>query len=193
MIICNRNQADSLISDPSNFLRHDERNISSEPKVVFEDIPERGRGLGNKNKTDKERIEVASDSISGMSNEDVANKHEVSLSSVSAYKNGATSTSSYNEKNESLQKSNDEVKIVIAAQVKNKLLQTLEAITPDKINKAKLGELTNLAHGMSGILKHVEPEDENKNKGNGPQFIFMVPPQKTEEHYKVIELQAERE
>jgi len=193
MIICNRNQADSLISDPSNFLRNDERNNAVLRKAEFIEMPSKGRGLGNKNKSDDERIEVAQDSITGLSNREVAEKHNVSLSSVSAYKNGATSTSSYNEKDEALQKSNDEVKIIIGNQVKNKLLQTLEAITPDKITKAKLGELTNLAHGMSGILKHIEPSDENQNKGNGPQFIFMVPEQKREEHYKIIELNAEKE
>lgn len=194
MIICNRFEADKLISDPSNFLRSDERNVSIDfNRVEFQEIPSKGRGLGNKNKTEEQRIEAAADSITGMKNEEVAEKHNISLSSVSAYKNGAVSTSSYHEGDEALVKANDDIKIEIGNHVKNKLLKTLEAITPDKINKAKLGELTNLAHGMSNILKSVEPSGEEGRKANGPSFIFMVPEQKREEQYKIINLSAEKE
>src|SRR5688572_5568382 len=61
------------------------------------------RGRNEKKETPEEiRKVIAEESINGTPAKELSELFGVSLSSVSAYKNGATSTATYNEKDESL-------------------------------------------------------------------------------------------
>jgi hypothetical protein len=65
------------------------------------------------------------------------------------------------------------------------LLSAIEAITPEKINEAKLRDIASVAKDMSAVIKNMEPSVEADTART--QFIFYAPQQKEESHYKVIE------
>src|SRR5712692_6580893 len=70
----------------------------------------RGRPVGGIERTPEERIDIAKAAIAGVSVEQISKEYAISPSSISAYKNGATSTASYNNNDQELKNQVEEKK-----------------------------------------------------------------------------------
>lgn len=146
------------------------------------------RGRGNvKEKTDEERAAAAVDSLM-IGIENAAAKHNMSPSSVSAYKNGVTSLSDYNgEKKPELENSIKSRKIAVSASAFNRLEAALGSITDEKVNQLKPNAASALAKDMSQIVKNLQ--DEQGSQQN-TQIVVFAPREKVEDDYKVIDVRA---
>lgn len=130
---------------------------------------------------------IAEDAIlSDKTIEEIANKHGVSESSVTAYKHDATSTTTYHEPKEKLQKKNDEIRNNIIGTARARLIQALEHITPEKLAEAKLRDIASVAKDMSAVINNTEPQVSATNVG--AQFIFHVPKAKQESDFDIIDV-----
>lgn len=119
---------------------------------------------------------IAEDAIaSNMTARELSEKHEISQSSISAYKHGSTSTASYDEPIAELLESNNRVRKDIISNARSRLVSALQHITPDKLSEAKLRDVASVAKDMSAIIKNMEPEVKDIPKERAPQFIFFAP------------------
>lgn len=110
----------------------------------------------------------------------------ISPSSVSAYTNGATSTASYHDKKDSIVDHIETGKLKIAKKAKKIAKLSLDKLSEeDKLDGCKAVELAQIARQMTGIMSDMEPEQKG-SVHNGPSFIFMVPPMKTEQAFETI-------
>lgn len=128
---------------------------------------------------------IAEEAINGTNAQELEKVFDVSQSSISAYKNGATSTASYNEPDAQLKNHTNQIKDIITGKAKSKLLKALDHITDDKLKDAPLGVIAGVAKAMSGVVKDLEVE-EVKEQTNGPQYIIYAPQFKDERSYETI-------
>lgn len=110
----------------------------------------------------------------------------ISDSSLSAYKNGATSTASYH--NPQFKDHIDKARNRIVKKARNRLVASLNAITPEKLKDETPKDLAGIAKDMSAIIKNMEPD-----KGVGdvaPKALIIFAPQMIrEEKFEVIDVQ----
>jgi len=111
---------------------------------------------------------------------------DISQSSISAYKNSATSTATYHEPNSGLENHNEKTHREIAAKSRKILLDAMESITPEKLEAAKVRDASGVAKDMSGIIKDMEPSVEKDVER--VQFVLLVPPLRKEESFEVIDV-----
>lgn len=150
---------------------------------------QKGRTPGRNNRTPEEREIIAGEALIAGTRV-TAQKFGIADSTVSAYKHGATSTSSYNEPDDELLKSVSARRIKIAGVAHGKLSEALDQITTDKLAAANLKTIASVAQSMSAIIKNMEPEVQQSNTQN-VQFTFYAPKVRSEDAYDVIDLQAE--
>lgn len=158
------------------------------PTIV--DIVKPGRKEGDVNVPSSLRQLISGTSINeGRQNAlDLAKNFGISPSSVSAYSHDSTSTSTYDKTDSDLVKHNDAAKQRVSKRARRKLMMALNGITLDKIEAAKLTDISGVARDMSTIMKNMEPkvvEDGNANKPN-VQFVFFKPEIKSEESYGIV-------
>ncbi len=111
----------------------------------------------------------------------------ISPSSASAYARGASSLATYNEPQPSLKNHVDKVRGRIVKRAKNRLLDALDAITPDKLLNAELKEASSVARDMSVIIKNMEENvDNGKAVGQQNNFILFRPLVRSEDAYETI-------
>lgn len=158
----------------------------AEPRATFATI-ERGRGSVNAIPTELRKI-IAEEAISGTPAKELSKLFEISESSISAYKNDATSTSSYNQPNGELAKSNDVVRQTILDGARGKILIALENITDEKLRDAKVRDTASVAKDMSAIIRNLEPQTDKGQNGLNQQFIFYAPKSKKESDFEVVEM-----
>lgn len=117
---------------------------------------------------------------------DLASRFGISPSSVSAYANGSTSTSSYDKTPN--QPFIDAAKLRVSKRARIKLMDALSHITGDKLENAKPGELSTVARNMATVIKEMEPETPKAgpNVGAGPTFIFYSPQTRKEENFDIV-------
>lgn len=147
-----------------------------------------GRGSGNTAVPEALRKVVGETSaISGRKEAlDLAGMFGISKSSVSAYKEGAHSTSSINEPNKDTKAHIDASKLRVSNRARRKLNLALTHITDDKLAEAKVGEIASVAKAMAGVIKDMEPSTDNdKGKSNIP-FVVFAPIIKNELSYEVV-------
>ena len=111
----------------------------------------------------------------------------VSPSSVSAYSQGAVSTSTYDERpnTDVISKSKDRISKV----ARGKLLKALRNITDDKLEGTTAKDLSSIAKDMSAVVRNMEDNDSkgpHEPKTNGPTFVFYSPQFREERHFDVI-------
>lgn len=157
--------------------------------------PERGRGIGNKEVSEAVRNFVAELGIEGYSNKEIKELTGLSQSSISAYKVGATSTTTYNKPDEKLIKHISSVKDKISRRAKKVTIKALDILLEndgDKLSDASARDLANIAKSASAIVRDMEDNDSNKNQNinNGVQFIMMAPPPRTESSFDAIDVSA---
>lgn len=147
-----------------------------------------GRGIGKRGLPSGLQKIISEEAITNgnTSAKELAREFDVSDSSVSAYKNGATSTSSYNEPGSKLQKYVDKTKLKSTKKAHKTLLSALQSITPDKLADAKPKDLSGIAKDMSGVIKNLEPERAGDD--SNAKFIFFAPPMKKMEQFEVIDV-----
>jgi predicted transcriptional regulator len=100
----------------------------------------------------------------------------ISPSSVSAYTNGATSTSSYHEPKKDILNHVRARREKVTSKAHAKLISALSAITTDKLRDIKAPDLAGIAKDMSVIIKNMEPpETLIDEKKDTPQFVIFAP------------------
>jgi len=151
-------------------------------------MPAKGRN-GAKATPDSLRKLIAHDAINGAAASDVAEAYGVSESSVSAYKNGASSTTTYHEPSKSLGDYVDMTRDRIKSKAQNKLLLALKHMTEDKIKEVKPIELSTIAANMSRVVEKMTPRNEGTTVQNN--IVFYSPKQISKENYETIELLPE--
>jgi hypothetical protein len=157
------------------------------PRAPVEEviIPiERGRPPGRENVDEEVREEIAKASLMGVSNQELMNIHNVSQSSVSAYKNGATSTATYNTPNQKIISAKEAFKEEAVQTASQKLMRALGAI--DLSGAIKPGVASGVAKDMSVIIKNMTSE---AGPANVQQVLIYQPRKREEESYDVIEVQ----
>lgn len=174
-----------IVSD-EDFLKELE---NSEPKTKADIIPmpTPGRNSGDNNVPDSLRKIIGETAVIDGRQEAIAlaSSFGISPSSVSAYGNGSTSTSSM-DKRPNLPHING-AKALIAKQARNKLRDALRHITSEKLEGTKAVDLSSIARNMAGIVKDMEPEEETQKKADGPAFVIYSPQFKQENHYEIIQ------
>lgn len=153
---------------------------------------EKGRGKGTTEVPELIREIVSEDAIQNGNqsalNEGLAKFFQVSASSVSAYKNDATSTKTYHEPNKDLKKSNNRVKKVIVGKARRVMQASLDAITDDKLEGSKATDLSVIARNMAGIIRDMEPA-EKKEVSQAAQIVIYKPQmQFNENNYETVHL-----
>lgn len=184
MKVCSREEADKLIEDESNLLKKDERNknfLDYETLII-----NRGRVKDVENNTDEERKEIANLAItSGMTIDEVAKFSDVSPNSVSAYKHGATSEATYNNRDNPTGNYVKGLKDAISGAAQNKLMDAINALTDDKINSSKGRDIAGIARDMSSVVKNMNTDGPliQNNK-----VIIYQPRMREEEDFDIIEV-----
>ncbi len=163
------------------------REISSLKRTSLDDVKvvDIRRGRNNTLEIPQSLREVIAEEVieSGHS-KDVAASFGVSKSSVDAYKNGATSTSSYNNPNESLSKANQQVRDQISDNARARLTSALNHLTDDKIEGSKAKDIAAIAKDMSVIVRNMEPDGPVVQ--NNTQVIIYKPRMRDEDEFDVI-------
>lgn len=153
----------------------------NQPKVV--DIK---RGRGNTLEIPHEiRALVSEEVINGARAKDVSKAFGISESSISAYKNDATSTTTYDKPNDPLKESNQIVRDQITDKARGRLMSALDAITDENISNAKVKDIASIAKDMSVIVKNMEPNVPVDNSKN-TQVIIYRPRMRDEDEFDVI-------
>jgi|SRR6185295_2641027 len=177
-----------IVNDNDFELEKNRLNIvpSKSNEAIINDI-ESGRGLGNVQVPDSLRKIIGETSeingrVDGLA---LANQFGISPSSVSAYANGSTSTKSYDK---TPNKSHiNEAKLRVSNRARNRLMQALHNITPEKLASSKATECAGIAKDMSVIIKNMEPESQSPNGGvASPTFVFFAPQPIREDTFDVI-------
>jgi hypothetical protein len=160
-------------------------NASEKQIIEVKDIVH-GRGLGRTEVDEEVRKRIASDLLNGESLKQVTEKYDVSTSSASAYKVGATSTASYNKPDKELKDHTEIVKTGIRATALSRLSQALAEITNEKLKKASLKDASGVAKDMSGVVKNLSNEQAAVNVNN--RVVVFRPRTREEEDYEVIDV-----
>lgn len=147
------------------------------------------RGRGDKLETPENLRKVIAECA--INNEaraaNLAKIFNISPASVSAYKNGATSTASYNNPNESLVKHTNSVRTKISTRATKRIMMALKHITEDKIQDAKLKDIAALAKDMSSIVKNIDPDNRVNDGRSSITYHIYAPRVKSEEEYEVVD------
>jgi hypothetical protein len=160
-------------------------------KIVEKKIP--GRGNGNNAIPESLRKLIGENAIeegSGTTKE-LTRALGISDSSLSAYKVGATSTVSYHNPDKELLSHVDKARERIVKKARNRLVQSLNHITDEKLADEKPRDLAGIAKDMSVIIKNFEPAHE---EGKRAQSLIIFAPQFMEkDNFEVIDVQVEEE
>lgn len=116
----------------------------------------------------------------------LAKSFGISPSSVSAYGQGATSTSSINTPDNELKNHIGKAKERISKKARAKLFLALKHITVDKLSEAKPEVLASVARNMSAIVKDMEPDTVDGTEKQVPQFVVFAPQFRDERTFESI-------
>lgn len=146
----------------------------------------RGRGQGNTEVPAPLRNVIGEEAITRTTTlKELARIFDVSPASVSAYKNGATSTASYNRPDTQLSKHVDSVKDKIKNKAQARILLAMSHITAEKVEAAKLRDIAGLARDMSAVIKNME---DSKGQGNtNITYQIYAPRERKESDYEIVE------
>jgi len=149
------------------------------------------RGRGNtKEVTNEMRALIAGCAIKGEgTGAEIAKEFNVSRSSVSAYKGGATSTTDLGKRTDTeLEAKNKKVKGRIIEKTTSRLEAAIEGITIEKIDQASLRTLSGLAKDMSSVIRSIEGDGDGG--GVKTNINIYAPRMRQEDDYEVIEVEV---
>lgn len=147
-----------------------------------------GRGAGNTEVPEALRKVLGETSVINGRSEalDLASMLGVSASSVSAYKEGAHSTSSINTPDKDTKSHIDASKLRVTTRARKKLNLALSHITDDKLSEAKVGEIASVAKAMAGVIKDLEPSTDSNDKKSNIPFVVFAPIIKQESTFEIV-------
>lgn len=147
---------------------------------------ERGRKPGSREVPDTLRKIIGEEAaINGrQSGLQIAQQFGISESSVDAYKVGARSEATYNDRPAS--EYINQAKARVAKRARNKLIQAIHHITEDKLAEAKAKDLAGVAKDMSAVIRNMEPEMKREDGQKGPTFIFYCPQTRSEDTFDAV-------
>jgi hypothetical protein len=133
---------------------------------------------------------IAEEVLLGADRKELANTFNVGEQMPNVFVKGATSASSYNNKNQAIVEHLNSVRGKIVKRASNKLLNALGHITEDKLTEQDARSLAGIAKDMSAIVKNMEPQSgsEGNNGGNRVAIIFHAPKEKPLESFDVINI-----
>ena len=161
-----------------------EDNKEPEVRASIEKLITPGRTEGKPNTPNVVRKFIAEEAINGASPKVLSEAMQISPSSISAYKVGAHSTTTYNEPNENLKRSTDSIREALASKARNRLRSALNGLTPDKLVDCKARDLAGIAKDMSAVIKNIEPSRDND--GPNVNFVFYSPKLRREDDFSII-------
>lgn len=153
------------------------------------DIPKRGRKAGDVNVPDSLRKLIAETALMDgrQAALDLARDFGISASAVSAYTNGATSTTTYQEPKQSIISHINRAKERAIKRASRTLNGALNAISQDKLDNTDAKDLAGIARDMSVLIKNLEPSKEVSEDGKGgPQFVVFAPQFRDERSFESI-------
>jgi len=174
-----------LVVDSESFELELSRLTNPSAKIVKMDK----LGRGDKKETPESlRALIAQDSLNQNGTaKQIAQAYGVSESSVNAYKGGATSTDRM--VNGKLDKDLVSRNEKIGKRAQNKMRLAIEHITKEKLEAAKVGEISQVAANMARVVEKTLPKvPENVTQNN---IIFYSPQQIGEGNYDVIDVTAD--
>jgi transcriptional regulator with XRE-family HTH domain len=178
-----------IVSD-EEFEKEIESHTLTKPKIkVPIPTPEHGRNKGDVNVPDSLRKIIGEESvINGRESAlQLASEFGISPSSVSAYANGATSTTTYNSPKLDTVRFLNKSRLRATKKASKVLSQALSAITQEKLDYSDASDLSGIAKDMSVIIKNLEPQPEPTNPNGGTQpFVIYAPTFHKEDHYETI-------
>lgn len=160
--------------------------LNKEP-VKAPEFKQKGRN-GAPQVPDVLRNVIAEEGIKGTNNEELAKLFGISQSSASAYKHGATSTTTYHQPNESLEKHTKSIKDVLRKKAGKKAALAISAITEEEIEAATVVEKAMVAQKMSTIFKDMSTDSQSNSNQAPVQVAIFVPAMKQESDYDVIDV-----
>jgi hypothetical protein len=152
------------------------------------ELIERGRPLGKTEVPQSVREFIATESLSGTPAKELTELLDISPSSISAYKVGATSTSSYHKPDPPLDNHVKKLKIAIATKARGKLLEAIDSLTSDKISNAKAKDISSIAKDMAAVVRHLDDKEGDESNKPQVQFVFFAPKVKDESSFPIIEV-----
>jgi len=157
--------------------------------VVIEP-PARGRKEGDVNVPDSLRKIIGETAVieGRQAALDLAKDFGISPSSVSAYANGATSTTTYDTPKQSIIQHINKSRARVSKKAQRVLRGALDAITQEKLDYADAKDLAAIARNMSGVIKDMEPPPEvaGQSDSKSPQFVIFAPQFKSEQSFETI-------
>jgi len=160
------------------------------PVVIDKEKPGRKEGDVNVPETLRKIIGETSATEGRQEAIALAKMFGISDSSVSAYNNGATSTSSYHKPNKGITEYIKNRKAKLTKKALFKLAGALDSITPDSLSQIKPKDAAGIAKDMSAIVKNLEPsKDSSIGEQQNNQFIFYAPQFMQEHQYDVVQVQ----
>lgn len=160
------------------------RNTKKVPEGKIIDIE---KGRGQKTETPESARKLISElAISGVASQELSQEFGISSSSISAYKNDANSTASYNEPNKELKNHNNQIRERIIRKARKKLVLAVDKIDDDKLDACNAKELAGVAKDMSSVIRNLEPEIKPETESGNNQFIFFAPHIRKESDYPII-------
>lgn len=160
--------------------------IKNSAVVINRERP--GRRPGDVNIPDSLRKVISETAITegNKSAQALAEMFGISSSAVSAYKNDATSTKSYHKPDEELKKHNKAVRASVADTAQGKLILALESITAEKLAEAKLRDVSSVARDMSTVMKNMDENASDRERGNQQPLVLFMPYIRQENEYRTI-------
>lgn len=141
---------------------------------------------GKKETPEVVRALIATESLAGAGNKELSDLFNVSKSSVSAYKVGATSTTSYDKPDPKLVDEIDEARGRIMGPAQSRLIKAIESITDDKLDESKVQVASAVARDMSQIIKNMQPDAGVQINNN--KVVIYAPRIKEEDDYNIIDV-----
>lgn len=152
-------------------------------EVIVNEVT-KGRGKGTSEVPEVLRKVIAGEVIEGGNVSEVSDAFGISKSSISAYKNNATSTTSYHEPVKSLQEHNFAVRNKIVELSRSKLKKAIRFIDDDKLAGCNAVQLSMVARNMSSIAN--ENDVMIKDNSNKQSVIIYRPRIKEEDSFEII-------
>ena len=155
------------------------------------ELPSKGRKEGDVNVPESLRKIIGETSeIEGRQSAlQFAESFGISPSSVSAYANGSTSTSSYHQPNKELTNHITKRKEKVVGSALTRLTRAMSHLTNDRIGTSSAREISAIAKDMAQVVKMMEPDTPNdpNSRVNAPQFLVYAPTMIDERKFEVIQ------
>lgn len=154
------------------------------------EISEIARGRGNADAVPMVVREfIASESIEANGNhKEIGRALGVSTSSVSAYANGATSTTTYKDGNDRLKNHVDAIKERIIKKANSKLISALNSMTQDKLDDSDAKSLSGIAKDMATTIEKLSPKANPLSDETNVHLHIYSPRMKELKDYEIIDV-----